>query len=665
MSKHVGKAPAPAAQPSGSPYDPVGRDGELAALAELTARHRLVTVTGRAGVGKSLLAGVTAQSAAGPWRRVIHVRWRGLGPAAPGTLAEAVCQAAAAPRTRRRAVSGRSARSRTAADVVAALRRRPVADTLLFLDDIDPAHAQCAGLVQLLLMALPELRVLVTSRRALGLGEEQVLRLEPLGAGAVPGARAHSPAVELFLGRARAVVDGFGAAEDELRAVQEICRTLEGLPLAIELAARQLAHLPVGVLATMLRHDQCWLTGGPTPERRHRSLRDALDAGLELCTRETRTVWARASTFAGAFNEASAVFLCSGGDVRAQDVPACLAELAATGVLETVRDPGGVRQPRYRMVRAARDFGAERLQAAGEFAAAVRRRAAHCRQVALVAENLWTSGCQAQAFELVQEEQEEIDAALRHALSAADDDEMALETVVNLWFWWAVHGRTEEGRDLLLHLLPHCASDSPLVTRARWLAAWLCAPGDPEAGRTLLGAAWTAAVLAGDDATVGRIAHVQGMLCLYADEPRTAVEFFHEAARVIPAHAPGGPSPALSLAALAVAQAAHAPRAARRTARRALARPGIQGDAWACAVARYAAAYVDYSAGRPGRARRRAQRTLAALAYGVPMPHVRAALRQLVADIEAGLPPRVHPPLIPLPHAANAVAAPLPAGVTG
>ncbi|MDX3531372.1 hypothetical protein P1P75_34505 [Streptomyces sp. ID05-39B] len=99
--------------------------------------------------------------------------------------------------------------------------------------------------------------------------------------------------------------------------------------------------------------------------------------------------------------------------------------------------PGGGRQPRYRMTRAARDFGPERLREAGECEVALERRAAHCRQVAVVADNLCASGCQNQAERLVQEEQTERLVQAPPGAVPSDQAESALETVVSLWFWWA------------------------------------------------------------------------------------------------------------------------------------------------------------------------------------------------------------------------------------
>ncbi|MFE2985153.1 ATP-binding protein [Streptomyces sp. NPDC059262] len=656
---------APSAEDRGQMPGPlVGRERESQDLRTLLENHRLVTVAGEVGVGKSRLAaeavadaaahgagqcvlgvgegrpaagaagGVGAQGA-GP--RIIVVRWpeggrdagSGAGPGSPASLTATVMEAAAGSQGRR-----------GAAGVGAVADRLRAADVLLFLDDVDPVHAECVGLVQTLLEFVPSLRVLVTARRPLGLGGEAVLRLAPLGAEPADG-RGTAPAVELFLDRfldrcLERADASFDADDSDLSAVADICRYVGGLPLALELAAEQAARSSVGEVAERLKEHQCWLSAPDMVAPRHRSLRDAVAAAYVLCDRDERIVWARASILAGDFDESTAAFVCAGGGLAPARVPACLTRLAAVGVLTPVRDPGGIREPRYRMAPAAHDFGGERLREAREFEVAAERRAIHFHRVAALAENLWSLGSQPQAVRLVLDEAEGLRAMLEHAPRQPELAAAALESVLNLWFWWAVYDAPDEGRRHLLRLLPMCRSDTLLIARGLCLAAWLTAYDDSHGASELLQHAWPAAVLAGDDATIGRIAHVQGMLALHEGDLERATEQFQEAASTIPPHVSGGLPPAVSLAALAVTQAEHRPRAARLSARRALSQPGIRGDAWACLVARYAQAFVDHSDGRTGRARLRAHRALAALDSRLPAPHGCAALRDLITDIDRG-----------------------------
>ncbi|PJN10351.1 hypothetical protein CG723_18420 [Streptomyces sp. CB01635] len=683
---------APSAEGRGHVPGPlVGREVESQALRTLLENHRLVTVAGEVGVGKSRLAaeavagfgargsvervlgvgkgrlasdavaGVGAQGA-GP--RVMVVRWPGggqdagsggAGPEAPASLTAAVLEAAGGIHGRRRAAGAGAG-----ACAGALAERLRAADVLLLLDDVDPVHAECVGMVQTLLEFVPSLRVLVTARRPLGLGGEAVLRLAPLSAEPADDDRA-APAVELFLERflARAGA-AFDSGDAELNSVADICRYVGGLPLAVELAAEQAARSSVGEVAARLEEHQCWLSAPDMAAPRHRSLRDAVAAAYVLCDRDERIVWARASILAGDFDESTAAFVCAGGGLAPARVPACLTRLAAIGVLTPVRDPGGIREPRYRMAPAAHDFGGERLREAREFEVAAERRAIHFHRVAALAESLWSLGSQPQAVRLVLDEAEGLRAMLEYAPRQPELAAAALESVLNLWFWWAVYDAADEGRRHLLRLLPMCRSDTLLIARGLCLAAWLTAYDDPCGANELLQHAWPAAVLAGDDATIGRIAHVQGMLALHGGDRERAAEQFQEAAGTIPSHAPGGLPPAVSLAALAVTQAERSPRAARRSARRALSQPGISGDAWACLVARHAQAFVDHSDGRSGRARQRAHRALAALDGRLPAPHGCAALRDLITDIDRGS--RSGLPTVPVPRGRTAVALPAQVG---
>ncbi|WP_406858934.1 hypothetical protein ABZO31_01280 [Streptomyces sp. HUAS MG47] len=646
----------------------VGRKEETAELRRLLRRHRLVTLAGPVGIGKSRLAATvragdavpprTVPRAARPGprtRRIVIVHWRGTRPGAPGALAAAVLHAATGTRPRR----GEAPPGRPGAlpDVRALAEHWRGTEVLLVLDDIDPVHTECVGLVQALLEHLPSLRVLVTARTPLGLGGEAVLRPAALAVEPAPGRRP-APAVELLLDGARAA--GADPAAVEPRAATDICRALGGLPLAIELAAAQLGRYDAAELAHRLDGHQVWLSGPRTALPRHRSLRDAVAAVYVLCDREERIAWARASILAGPFDESTAVFVCSGGGLDADRAPAALARLAAGGVLTHERDPGGIREPRYSMTPAARDFGRERLAAARESEVAAERRALHAQRIAAVAENLWSTGSQRQAVQLLRDEAEDLRAALAHAPQQPERAEAALETLLDLWFWWVVDDLRDEGHHHLMELLPLCPPDSPLTARGMWLAAWLGAAGRPEEAGELLRHAWPPAVLDGDDATVGRIAHVQGLLALHRGEPDRAAECFRTAADTVPPLAPGGPSPAVSLAALAMTLADHAPQAARRIARRALRQPGIRSDAWSCLIARYARAYCDHRDGRSSRAWRRTRRALDALDGRRPELPGTAALRQLLADIESGVPSAAHVPAGPhtLPPPARPVLAP-------
>ncbi|MFJ7956230.1 AAA family ATPase [Streptomyces sp. NPDC096319] len=657
-----------------------GRDEELAALRRALTEHRLVTVTGAAGTGKSRLALAAATSRPdGTWRTVLRVRWHDGIPVGRRALTARVDRALAlaGPPDGPASPPGRAERDgRTDPDPAEPGRTRPEAaaddgradpdpaepgrtrpeaaadDVLLLLDDVDPVHTECIGLVQTLLMSRPAVRILVTSRRPLGLGDENVVRLAPLAVDAAPGRADVSPAAALLISRAR---ERGWSEEPDPAAVTRVCRLLEGVPLALELAAGRLGEWTLDELATHLASGQCGLADPAPLLLRHRTLRASIGAVHALCEPAQRKVWRRLSVFAGPFTEAAAVFVCSGSDLAPHEVPPALAMLGAMGVLRTLGDPGAVRPQRHRMALAARDFGTERLAAAGERPLTRDRHAAHLRGVAAVAETLWHTGLQRQALRTVREEYEDLTDLVRRAEGGSGHPETALAVVLHLWFWWAVHEHAGEGGDHLRVLLTRVAADSPLVARARWLAAWLCAARDPRAADALLSLAWPAAVLAGDDALLGRIAHVRGTLAWQRRDAAAAAAYYRQAADGTPGGVPGGPSPAVSLAALAVVQAHHAPEAAARTAHRALAQPACANDAWAAALAHYARAFADHRAGRTGRARHRARRALADLEARVDAPQAHRALRLLLTALDpatsaSGAPTARPRPPVPAPR---------------
>ncbi|XIE78588.1 hypothetical protein AB6O49_11565 [Streptomyces sp. SBR177] len=287
----------------GGPQGLVGRETELAAVRGALRAHRLVSVTGAAGVGKSRLALAAVAPAEAPWRAMVRVRWHDGVPAGPRALAGRIAQALDA-------AGGGYRGTGPAPELGEAVRALPDGELLLILDDVDPVHAQCAGIVQSLLMALPALRVLVTARRPLGLGDEHVVRLAPLATG---------PAAELL----RASAEAHGVpGEPDPAAVARVCRLLEGNPLAIELAAAQLTDLPADALADRLQDGQCWLAATGPLLKRHRSWRASLGAVHALCEPAARKAWRRLSVFAGDFTERAAVFVCEGADLSPTGCPA-------------------------------------------------------------------------------------------------------------------------------------------------------------------------------------------------------------------------------------------------------------------------------------------------------------------------------------------------------
>ncbi|WP_338764489.1 winged helix-turn-helix domain-containing protein [Massilia sp. METH4] len=309
----------PAVEPHGN-ADGRAAGQAVAALATLAQQHRLLTLTGTGGVGKSTLAHAIARHLGATFRT-----WS-------TDLAEA-----ADPCVALVAAMGLPPGVDPASPLVAHMRERPV---LLLLDNCDRVVAAVAALAERLLGAVPGITIVATCREALRAAGERVQRVEPL---ACPPAGSHTaaaalayPAVALFAARAAAARDGYTLDDADATAVAELCRRLDGVPLAIELAAARLALFQPHELVERLDERLHLLKGGRrTAPPRHRSLRAALEWSIDSLTAMERTVLGRVAVFPGSFTLARAVRVAAGETVGAADVEDALATLAAKSLLAT------------------------------------------------------------------------------------------------------------------------------------------------------------------------------------------------------------------------------------------------------------------------------------------------------------------------------------------
>ena len=333
----------------------VGRRGELAWLADLLDGGRLVTVAGPGGVGKTRLALRAAASAR--WDEdTCLVELTGLTD--PELLPDTVAL--------RLGLQRAAAASRLDA-LLSDLRRRRL---LLILDTCEHLTAACAEFAAVVLRETTDVRILATSRQPLHVPGEQVLRLGPLpvpdtdqaSAGVDWGVATRSgDAVELFAQRAAAAVTGFTLSAADLPHVIRLCRRLDGIPLAIELAAVRVRALPVAELAARV---DAGLAAGTGSRRgivgRHQTVQAAIEWSYGLCTDAERAVWRRLSVFAGTFDPAIARDVAAGGGI-----PAGQAGEVITGLVDkSVVLPAG--PGRYRLLDSVRAYGADRLAEAGE-----------------------------------------------------------------------------------------------------------------------------------------------------------------------------------------------------------------------------------------------------------------------------------------------------------
>jgi predicted ATPase len=377
----------------------VGREQDLAALDGLLGQARLVTVTGAGGAGKTRLAVEFAAAAAdrfgdGVWLAGLA------GITDPGLVPAQVMAAL-------------GVRQTSEMPVIEALRYRlRTAEVLLVLDNCEHLPGACPALAADLLGACPGLRVLATSREPLGVPGEAIFPLPPLAVppeGADPQALAVAPAVRLFLARSALARPGAAAAPPAV--VARICRAVDGLPLAIELAAARAGVLSAEEIQARLADMFRFLAlPRPTADPRHRALGAAIGWSYELLTEQQRRGFRALSVFAGGFGLAAAAAVCCGGD---QAAALDLVDMLA-GKSLVVAEPaaGGTR---YRLLETIRQYAAGRLAEAGE---ATRVRDRHVQAFLGLAER-------ERELPVLVREQDNFRAALDHALARRRRDRAA------------------------------------------------------------------------------------------------------------------------------------------------------------------------------------------------------------------------------------------------
>ena len=433
----------------------VGRRGEVAEVRRLLAGSRLVTLTGAGGVGKTRLAlraaaGLARAFPGGVWLvRLDQLREEAL-------VAQAVAGALG--------LQDRAGFSPEGALAGHLAGRR----LLLVLDNCEHLVGAVAKLADLLLRAAPGLRVLATSREALTITGEVVLAVPPLGA-PDPGQQlilaqlGLFPAVRLFAERAAQVVPGFAVTEANIAAVAGICRRLEGLPLALELAAARLPVLSPAQVGERLGDRLGLLTrGGRANPARQQTLRASIGWSYELCSRAERLLWARLSVFAGGFELDAAEGICADDRLAAEEVPGLLAALAGKSIL-TAEHRGGV--ARYRLPEPLREYGRERLEESGEDAVLRRRHRDWHEQLARRADAGWLSPQLAEwaarlfrehanvaaAQDFRQAEPGEAEAGLhQQSLRLRGDDRMGTTFSVEALAWIAASRHQDERAAVLL-----------------------------------------------------------------------------------------------------------------------------------------------------------------------------------------------------------------------
>jgi non-specific serine/threonine protein kinase len=566
----------------------VGRDRELADLVVLLPRPgiRLVTLTGPGGVGKTRLALAAVQG-------VAHLFPGGvtLVPLAAIVDAELVLPVVA------RALGLRESGDRSVDATLADFFHDRRA--LLLLDNLEQVVAVASRLAQLLI-ACPGLVVLATSRGALRITGEQEYPLPPLALPATGAqdvaALAANPSVALFVRRAQAARPSFALTAANAAAVAGICRRLDGLPLALELAAAWAKVLSPPALLARLTQRLPLLTGGPRDApTRLQTMRDAIAWSYDLLTPFHRTLFRRLSVFAGGFTLEAAehvggeerdVSSTSTGRLAASPPPVLddLTTLVEESLLRAEEGPGG--EPRFGMFETLREFVVDQLEASGEAEEIRRRHAGYFLSLAEQAEPEVMGPNQATWIARLEADLDNLRAAL--AWYERTEPAVGLRLAGSQWLFWAVRGHLEEGSSWLNRLLTAAGTTAPDGVRAQSLFAWGTLAWSrgafAEAG-SLAEQALFLATSAGDGLVTARARFLIGRVAAAGEDWHRAQTLFEEAvAGYRAAGRPAGEGAALrELSRLAAATGDHA--AARRYAEASIARNRDLGYTWGLANA--------------------------------------------------------------------------------
>ena len=436
----------------------IGRDQDLGELLDLLEKAPLVSLVGPGGAGKTSLAVAASVRAAPSFSDGAYgVRLASVD--SPDRVPLAVADALGVP------LDGAAGDRLVEDRVIAYLGPKRL---LLLLDNCEHVVDAVASFVERVLGACPSVTVLATSREALAIPDELQVSVAPLPvppAGTTPSEAVGFAAVELFVERARAVRNAFASDEESLEAVARIVRALDGIPLAIELAAARISSMSVLEISERLGQRFSLLTSGTrTAEARQQTLKATVDWSHALLSPHEQEVFARLSVFQGGWGLPAAEAVVSEVGAPLSDVLDTLAGLVRQSMV-TVET--GTRS-RYRMLETLRQYAAERLVEGGGAEAAARRHADYFRDLTVQAEVSLRGTGQASALRQLREEQPNIRSAIAWCAGPGDDVDSALEMGGALGLFWHF-GRHLEGRDVVTRLLELPGGTS--LTRAHALQA--------------------------------------------------------------------------------------------------------------------------------------------------------------------------------------------------
>jgi predicted ATPase/class 3 adenylate cyclase len=426
-------------------------------------------------------------------------------------------------------------------------RRRPIQDTLtsflgekqllLLLDNFEQVLAAAPRLAELL-AACARLKMLVTSRAPLHLSGEHDLMVPPLS---LPDLERpptleslrKSPAVALFVERAAAITPDFALTSDSAAAIAEICHRLDGVPLALELAAARSRILAPTAMLARLDRRLIDLTGGARDApARHQTLRRAIDWSYELLSEAERRLFRRLTIFVGGFTLDTAARVCDlDGDLEIDVLEGVESLLMQSLLLEA----GTTSEPRFVMLETIREYGLEQLDAHGETATLRRRQAEQLLALAEAAAPNWTGPDQITWLGRLKAERDNLRAVFAWTQERHDPDQIGLRLAGLLDFYWYFAGFMSEGRRWLEAMLsmPSASRRGPLRAQAlHALGALAVVQGEYAAGAAALEESVTLFREVGNRRGTARSLTYLGVATQYLDDPATALSFHQESARI-------------------------------------------------------------------------------------------------------------------------------------
>ncbi len=527
-ARSAAEAPAPPTNLPAAMSDFIGREAELATVHELLQHNRLVTLVGTGGIGKTRLALEAAREALDEFPDGV---W--LAELAPLADPELVASAMHA------ALGLQSGTGRwTGERLAAALRERKL---LLVLDNCEHLISAAAREAETLLAAAPQLSILATSQEPLGIEGECTLRLRPLEFPAEHTAGLASTqrhgAVRLFVARAQAADPQFELNERNAATVAMICRRLDGIPLAIELAAARSAALGIDGLAQRLDLRFHVLTGGRrTALPRHQTLRATLDWSHRLLAEPDRIVLRRLAVFAGSFTLEAAGQVVADAALPEWEVVSRIAELVDKSLV--VADPSAA-QRRYRLLETTHAYAMEKLADSGEFGPLARLHARYFRDLLQNAHLVWERTPSVEWLEKVGPEIDNVRVALDWAFGADGDAQIGVELAACSYLLWYLLSLMPEGRSRLERATAALSSETPRSLEARlWFGYGFLSTGEPR-GRAVPALRRAVALLreSGEPLDLARALAFYGLNLARTGAPEEGLEALQESRRMLSAAA--------------------------------------------------------------------------------------------------------------------------------